>query len=534
MRTLKNKLIKFAVLLMALVMAAPVFTGCMTPDDDVVPEGATVIYLHMWESGYGIDWMEQIVKNYNEKETGVYVKMDSSALRDKATLPAVAKTDYDVFIADNSGFYKESLVSNFKGYDSTYIEITDVVKSKYGEEDKTLEEKMVADIRDFANVDGKYYFLPLINNNWGLTYNVELMEDYDLPKTTEEFFSLLEDMKDDDSIESPIIFSGDTDYWDPVLWTWWAQYDGIDSYEAFYRGEDVNGKQTADIFANRGRLLALQTLERVLTPSNGYCDENSTGYQYMQAQVKYLSGSSAFMANGGWLEKEMEETFAGNEHSTIDVLETPVISSIVEKLSFYTDGEYENLSPSAVKTYDEKLVQIIDYVDGGMQGNKPSFATNEDIAIVKEARDVFYLDGQTFGAAIPCYTDNADEAKDFVKYLYSDEVAKLICDFNVGGMLPISHDFLTEDDIADLPQMTKSMIGILERKQMITTQLNSKMVYDGGLTDFRMPGTMEVLFGSVNDADRKTANEVFMFDYEYYHTGNAWKNLLAAGAPIVG
>ena len=533
-----KKLSKILCIALTAVLAVPV-VGCGTQEH--IPEGATVIYVSMWDSGYGTDWMQNVINNYNAKQKGIYVKMDTTALRDKALLPAIAKTDYDVLIADNSGYIKESLVSNIKGYDSTYVDITDVIKSKYEGEDKTLEEKMIDDAKTFADVNGKYYFMPLVCNYWGMTYNIDILNRYYLPRTTYEFEKLCGELKADSSINAPIIFSGDTDYWDPLLWMWLAQYDTVESYRAFYRAEDLTGKKTADIFASKGRLRALQILEKMLNYDNGYVDQDSTGYQYMQAQLKYLSGGYAFMANGGWLEAEMKEIFSKSTSAKIGILEPPIISSIVEKLSFYTDkndqGEkvdYYALSEDRARTYDAKLCEIVDYVDGGMSGEIPAGVTEDDVAIIKAARDVFYLDGLSFAASIPCYSSHVSEAKDFIKYLYSDEVIRMIVSANVGFMLPLDHSFLSDEEKENLPYTIKTMIDLLDKKDMVYLAINSPYVYDGGLTDFRISGTMEVNFGSKNPSDRKTAMEIFMFDYNYYHSGNAWKNLLEASSPVIG
>lgn len=537
MKVTKKFSTKLLVLIMSLVIALPVMVGCVggDGDDDVVPDGATVIYLSMWDSGYGTQWMRDIINAFNAKETGVYVKMDATALRDKALLPVLAKSDYDIVIADNSSIVKESLYPNILGYDSTYIEITDVLQSKYGTEEVTLEDKMLEDVKNFANVNGKYYFMPLVSNYWGMTYNADILENYYLPRTSYEFEKLCKELP---SNVKPIIFSGDTDYWDPVLWTWWAQYAGYDEYRAFYQAEDVNGKKTWDIFTSKARLRALQTTERMLRPSNGYCDPNSTGLEYMQAQISYLSGGYAFMANGGWLEAEMKEVFAGQQHATIDYLETPIISSIVEKLSFYTDTnvEYFDLSDAKMAEYDAKLCEIVSYVDNGQTGTKPVGINDEDIAIVKAARDIFFLDGVTFAAMIPCYSENVPEAKEFLKFLYSNEAAKIMLNADIGAMLPIDHSFLSEEETATLPQSIKTVSKLLKDKKIIHTYLNSPYVYNGGMTDFRTAGTLEALFGSVNAVDRKTPMEIFMYDYTYYHTGSAWTNLLesANDAPIIG
>ena len=91
----KSKLLtKLFALVLSLLLTVPMVTGCMAGnEDEYVPEGSTVIYMSMWDSGYGVEWMENIIKAYNAKETGVYVKMDPTALRDKALLPVLSIKD---------------------------------------------------------------------------------------------------------------------------------------------------------------------------------------------------------------------------------------------------------------------------------------------------------------------------------------------------------------------------------------------------------------------------------------------------------
>ena len=371
--------------------------------------------------------------------------------------------------------------------------------------------------------------MPLQSTVWGLSYNVDVLSKYFIPKTSYEMELLCNQLKSDSSITAPIIFTGDTDYWDPILWTWWAQYEGKDSYDAFFKGQTVSGKYTTDIFSAIGRLRALEQVETFLTPSNGYCDPSSTGYLYMQGQLYYLQGKYAFMANGGWLENEMAPSFRGSKMANIDFMDIPVISSIVEKLSFYEDGEtaFQELSATKKANYDAKLKEMIDFVDGDST-TKPVGVTDEDMAIVEEARSLYFLTEMYYHAAIPCYSKRIDHAKDFLRYLYSDEAAKIYANDTIGSLLPIKHDFLSTEEISQISPLKQTLLEKLNTKEIIMYSYQDPIVYQGGLTDFAISGTLEANFGSVNEKDRVSAYNVFMYDYNYYRSGNAWQNLMQA------
>lgn len=530
MKNLKKTFTKLIVIAMAFIMTTSIFTGCKKSEKNY--DDPNTLFISIWDSGYGIDWLEEIADQYEKNNPNITVEVESTSLRDKASVPLTNKTYYDIVICDSTNLVVDSTTSKFAGHDTTFAEITDVFDSKADGETVTIREKLTELTAKFCDVNGKNFYMPITSTVWGLSYNVDALSNYYIPKTSYEMELLCDQLKKDTSITAPIIFTGDTDYWDPILWTWWAQYDGKESYEAFFSGRTKEGKLTKDIFASLGRLRALEEVEKFLTPANNYCDPNSTGYLYMQGQLKYLQGKYAFMANGGWLENEMAASFKGSgaKMANIDFMDIPVISSIVEKLSFYEEGEeiaFSSLDASKKAAYDAKLKAIIDYVDGEST-SKPEGVTSDDVEMVKKARNLYFLTEMYFTAAIPSYSSRIEIAKDFMRYLYSDEAAKIYTLSDIGSLLPIKHEFLTDAEMDSLSNLKKNLIRAVNEKDLFIYNYLEPVVYKGGLTDFAKTGTLETNFGSRNPRDRVSAYEIFMYDIRYYEKGNAWQNLVDA------
>lgn len=528
---MKKKTTKLLTLLLSLLIAFSVISGCNNggPKDVDNPD---VIYISAWDSGYGVEWLNNIAKGFMDKNPNITVKVESTTLRDKATAPLSSKTYYDLIFCDNTDLVGGSTTTKFPGYDTTFTEITDVVTTKLEGENVSIAEKLNNEMLKFSTINDKFYYLPAMVSLWGMTYNNDVLKNYFVPKTSYEMQVLCNELKSDKSITAPIIFSGDTDYWNPILWTWWAQYDGKKSYDAFFTGCDVNGKMTIDIFSSLGRLRALEEVETFLTPVNAYSDPSSIGMLYMQAQLKYLQGKYAFMANGSWLENEMMASFneSGAEMADIRFMDVPVISSIVEKLSFYSEGEtaWAELSLAKKTKYDAKLKATIDYIDSGKTTSAPEGVTSEDIDIIEEARTITYLTGMYYNVVIPCYSQKTSVAKEFLKYMYSNEGIRNYLATDCGAVMPVKYDFLSETETSEYSNIRKQLMKALNGKNVIYTDYNQKIVRLGGLKSFAISGTLETNFGALYEADRVSAYDIFMYDYNYYRTGNAWANILAA------
>ena len=121
------------------------------------------------------------------------------------------------------------------------------------------------------------------------------------------------------------------------------------------------------------------------TKERQYLHSNSDGMQYKDVDVLFyggqLSGRTfprfAFIYSGLWLERETAtyDAIGVVDMSANEVLpmKTPVISAIISRTPSIPD--------------DTVLAQVVDYVDG-VTAEKPAGVTDEDIAIIAEARNM--------------------------------------------------------------------------------------------------------------------------------------------------
>lgn len=98
-------------------------------------------------------------------------------------------------------------------------------------------------------------------------------------------------------------------------------------------------------------------LERIVNPENGYSKADDQSLNFTQVQNKFLETSNKvlFNPNGLWLEREMigklRSAGAGYE-----IIRMPVVSALGEKLGID----------------DTTLSALIEWIDGGKQGNAPA------------------------------------------------------------------------------------------------------------------------------------------------------------------
>ena len=166
---------------------------------------------------------------------------------------------------------------------------------------------------------------------------------------------------------------------------------------------------------------------------------------------------------------------SGKGDANIDFVKAPVISSITDRFAADSDKS------------DAKLREIVKYVDGTIAA-KPTGVTDADIELVREARKSSYatggVDHQGF---IPCTSDDIDYAKEFLKFMYSDEGLKIYYDTMGGLKLPATptDGYAVK---ADLSVFTQSVSSLLSENYLCTTYAKSKMFTIAGVSNIYRNG----------------------------------------------
>ncbi len=530
-------------MLLSVLVATQMLTGCSlgkAQSDGEAKEGT--LQLGVAARGYGDEYLKQLAKAYEEK-TGVKTSLvkstsDGNALR--AGIQAGEKNnDIDVFFDIWPTAMSALATANYvQGYERAFLpisEIYDKVPEGYGT-DKTLRELMMSYAmrastwggEDAGFGDGEEYFVCYATGMEGLMYNVSLFEKYNLtePKTTNEFFALMDKMKtlengsyaknEDGNDIYPYVYSGKANYSNYLGTAWWAQYEGVDTFNLALEGKDASGNYTVNSLKTVGKLSAMTLVSKLLNQKSGYADPSNYSTSFTDVQLKFLDNQAFMMSTGDWVEREMEANFTG-ESLNIAFMRIPVNSDII-------------LNCDSVKT-EEQLVETIAYIDGEST-TRPAYLSDADLLHIKEARGVYCSEGNQHIAYIPVYSDMAEEAKDFLLFMLSKEGQEIMTEYCYGNMAPMNVDvtqFKTYDSLSKLQLSKYKMLVSDVGLNLVGNNYSHPMAYAGGIQTFYNVPSFEQAFGVVETSSSfMTPEELWQADYDRM-SGNWNTNMKKAG-----
>ena len=561
---MKNiKKVGYKLLAMLLCMVSAVgFMGCggnKDSSDDMALQGGAAandektIEVIIYDAGYGIDWFKQAAKAFMEK-TDYEIKYNTLSEGMNPTMllksgPSVTTTD--LFIL---GSRLNSLVAQgskgLSGYDVVLEPLDDVYNSEIPGEGITIKEKMKASMSALylqeATIAGEtaehYFGMPWTEGYSGIMYNKNLFDKAGLtgePRTTDELLEYCATMLSKNI--TPFIYAAGDDYFEYCSPVWWAQYEGKNGIDNFYNLKISDTarpsiEKSAEVMKQEGLLEMWKVYENLLAPSNKYVYEYVESLGYTRAQAYFLGDTTgeygAMMPCGAWLEHEMLNTSAGQSVDSILPMKTPIISALSDKMSYWAEATNYSvarttMSAATKKAYDEKLRALVDYADG--VGEKPSWATEADIALIKESRSYIYS-GSGGTMSIPAYSTAKTGAKEFLKFLATNEALEIYLNNTNGNSMPYNYNYKSWSGYNNLSEFAKRKFDIFETS--VTTPLENDYLtcylgglrYDCGLTGFNI----SITFGSQDATQRKTAETVFNDGYDYVNK-NISKTLMDCG-----
>lgn len=423
--------------------------GSNNIEDPAYSDRSTSIKFSYYAGGYGSTWLEAVTKDYMDNvNQDVYIELVPSY--DNSTAYSDIK----------SGSATADLYQIEVGmFDATeaLADLTDVYESKAYGEDTLIKDKLTEEVQEFYLQDGKYYQMPNTTmTGWNWVYNKTVLDEvfgegnYTLPRTTNEMFEFGNKLFEKETYLTVGAFA-DTqggDYLRYAFGTWFAQMTGAEGYDNFYNGlyeegsELVLSKDSPKVIeANQTAIEeAYKVAYELCTKTNHYVFGDSASLNYKSAdQVFYGGGYGmnrtkvAALYTGAWIETEVADLLEDGiiENQDLIVGKMPVISAITSRCA-----TVEN---------EETLLAVIDYVDG-TTSEKPAGVSDEDIAIIKEARNMV-SENICRTMVVPSSGKNVDTVKDFLKYLASDRAQKLSAQ-NANGlnMLPFGY-IPTEEDM---------------------------------------------------------------------------------------
>lgn len=405
--------------------------------------------IQLFEGGYGRVWLDKVVAAYEAIRTDVKITVKTTVNSISAEqLVNAGKSPYDIVML-NYGFWQDS-------YDGKIVDLTDVYLSTPEGESATIMDKCNDTIVEFFNIgtaeDPKFNQMSWASATSALCYNKTTLDtilgegNWEEPRTTDEFLALCARVQGDASQAYGFVFSGKLS--DTILLpTWTAQYMGYEAYYNYCHGkyQDENGNYVSAGYGDGAKLTAQNGSLPGLKVQEILCSQYSHPYsidlEFNNAQkviCGYGSGVKkqlvAFMANGDWLESEVSMLLA-NKPQDIRMMRVPMISAIIDKCTTISD--------------DATLSAVIEAIDNGATSYDGVSA--EDFARIADARKNVASLSDIHALAIPASSQNVDEAKNFLKFLFSDEAQKIYAQNENGLTMPYGYDPTGDSDVEVSP-----------------------------------------------------------------------------------
>ncbi|MBQ8686061.1 MAG: extracellular solute-binding protein [Clostridia bacterium] len=530
---MRKQVVKRSLALGACAVMAFSGVGCK----EKVANDENTLEMFICDFGYGTEWLEAqaeefkktdwVTAKYPELKVSVDSLADQAMANSKIMAGEQGNTADLLFTASESGYiYYES---------GMYLDLTSVYDSVIPNEDVKVKDKMneikyTDRLYTTDNGEEKIYSFPWVNGFAGLFINLTakneiLGADYVMPRTSNELAKMCEDIKASaTNSKDAYPFISSSTYYRTLFTIWWAQYEGLDEYANYFNGI-ADGELSNKIFEQKGRLRALEELERIM----GYDSQNvnplSQELDFMSLQAHFFNGTAVMMTNGDWLETEMSELIKGE----ITVMKNPVISTITEKLS-------------VVKS-EEELAFVVQCVDENKDVTATQAAFNErfqkeltpsDYEKIYNARNLLNS-WNVHEAYIPSYSTAKELAKDFLLFMASDKGIEIFMRETSGCQTAFTYDAETKNPelFNSFTTLQKDHVKMGRTAIPLHDMAQTRLVAYGGLKNLTAVN-LQANFLSSNAAARKSANAVYQEDIEYYKEENGRFDIMLRQAGLKG
>lgn len=500
-----------------------------------VPNDENTLEIFITNAGYGMEWLNQEIALFKEQDwvkekypnlniPEVGYNTEANYCGTSITAGPTANTVDLFFSCTALGSYYNAKVNG----EYAFEDLTSIYTSTVPGENVKVKDKMIDIIYEeqeaFLLEDGSsvYYSLPWVMGAMGLFVNETALQnqlgaDVTLPRTTKEFVALCTSLK---GKLAPIAVPLKSVYWETMFTSWWAQYEGLENYKNFWNGvAEVDGveKYSAQIFSQKGRLRSLQAIESLIGREAGFYHPSlNKGYDELQAL--FFTGEAAFMVNGDWVENETQSLTTDK----ISMIKTPVVSEIVETCT-------------SINTEDQ-LLFIIDCVDADKAYETAAAEYNTSFSVelketdyehIYEARNLMNrIGGHT--AHIPSYATGKEIAKDFLLFLSTNQAIEKFTQAGNGFVTPYEYEY-SQDMFNTFSNLQQSHHNLLKTSVQMPHYSSFQMHYYGNLRYLNQTHGIEQSMLSQSSSDRKTAQQIFDLDKDYFQRDNEanFKTLLS-------
>ncbi len=423
------------------LMSALTCSLCACGGVPVVTEDIPEVEIYLLEAGYRTEFMDEWIEAFTAKnpEITVEYKANSGATEKAVQDITNPRSTVDLWFTGwiNLPRYVSEGASLVQGYDCVVEDLTDLLDEPIEGEGVSIRQKAEkADDRVmlFNTINGRNYSISWASGPSGLLINRDF--GLEVPKTTDGFIEQVKSIAAGTagiaSGVKPFIWPGQNapGYWDYLMDTWKAQYDGIEGYDAYWRFGYEGEAPTYEVLHQQGILESYKVLDQISEQS--YSVYESPQLRHTDAQQSYLRGAAVYMPSGDWFETEMKST--GIE-ADIVMAKIPVISALGQKLRL------AGASASYAEN-EEMLVSIVTDIDEGMTldalKEKYSAVGDAKVQEVWDARHVAYNTGYNHIAYIPAFSNAKTAAKKFLKFICSNEGIAIFREY-AGSTMPYDY-----------------------------------------------------------------------------------------------
>lgn len=543
---MKKKALAVALSLLLAMSTVGGLAGCNTTEDSEY-----YLEISVTDFGYGTEWVHRVKDLFvqedwvQEKYPGLEVEIKPNYIRSEPSdkISGVEVNTVDLFIgaSDWSQFNKTARVSGETI--RLYEDLSPLMTMTVPGENVTVAEKLNAAVLDefkyyedvgaVSDEEGAYsvYCYPTVSSIGGIVYNTRILSEIGqrVPLTTDQFSDVCDAVVAANLTAAtgnkvvPLLFTTKINYWTSItFYYWWAQYEGVPEYENFFNGI-VGDEMSNRIFEQLGRLRAIEVMEDLLGYRDGRLSPNVSAnvntLEFVQAQVRFAAGEGVFQVNGDWFENETTEDGGEDDldFSDLAMMRFPVISSIVEKLEYRTEND--DYMP------DDMLAAVVEAVDNG--ATSYDGVSEADFARIAEARNLQSVSNENV-AMIPSYATAKEVAKDFLLFLATDKATVAIADGTGNFTSSFLYDFETQSPemYETFSPFRKSVIEIQSNRTVLPYYQGRPLVYLGGLRALSNENQkLEILFTAQNANDRRTAQQIYQNEIDYWTTAR-WQNVL--------
>ena len=513
-----RKLTKILVFTLCAIFCAGCFVGCGSSDENK----ADTIYAVCINKGYGTDWVDALLKRFCEKNPQYKYEIEKvysdSQIKEK--------------IQAGSQYCRYDLAFNGATYaaDTEYLlSLNDVYESTISEGSRAGT-AVISNVDDNAlkgivkKVDGKdvYYAMPWTAEVGGLCVNNDAVkavlgenwrETYPC-RTTDELLTFCAALKT--AGLSPLMHSATNDYYGGISRVWFAQLNGEEGVTNYFEGRYSTpfGMQIGPAVAhNQGVEEAYKVLEQL--GKGGYYYSEGYGLEWDVAQTLFMSGATAMLPIGDWVQTEMNKQYPNVD---VQFIRYPVISALA------------NNSTLGLGITEQELSSVVGYVDGTI-ATKPTvnsskgFTTDEIIEKVRVARSWSNSYVNNFTVCIPEYSPKAEIAKEFLKFMVSDEGQLVYANATNGLTMCYGWDLGGNTEVWNsIGNFAKSRWTIAKNAIFLVRD-RWETYGKAGLTPFRATevAPLPILLSRTNNP--WSAQKAYEYDYETYE--REWSAIVA-------